>query len=140
MQKVKIQETPKRHLAEQMVPLCQQILHTLLFCQLLFLQTLIHLFFLQTLIYFRLQTLILFFFFQTLIQLSLQGGRDSGNPKLYGKSWWQLFLALTTRLLWPKVTFLFLNIPISPKKYHFFSASLTNICDMSAIYWDLGNA
>ena len=33
------------------------------------------------------------FFFQTLIQLSLQGWRDSGNPKLYGKSCWQLFLA-----------------------------------------------
>ena len=35
----------------------------------------------------------------------------SGIPKLYVKFGWPLFLALKTRLFWPIVTFLFLNVP-----------------------------
>ena len=41
-----------------------------------------------------------------------QGG-GSRIPKLYVKFWWPMFLALKTRLFWPKVTFLFLNVPIA---------------------------
>ena len=42
----------------------------------------------------------------------IQGG-GSRIPRLYAKFWWLMFLALKTRLFWPKVTFLFLNVPIA---------------------------
>ena len=42
----------------------------------------------------------------------IRGGGVSGIPKLYVKFWQPLFLALKTRLFWPKVTFEFINIPI----------------------------
>ena len=57
------------------------------------------------------------------------GGRGSGITNLYVKFWWLLFLALKTRLFWPKVTFGFLNVPRGggstglgnfPKFYQFF--------------------
>ena len=51
----------------------------------------------------------------------IQGG-GSRIPKLYVKFWWLMFLALKTRLFWPKVTFLFLNVPI-PDICHFFYTS-----------------
>ena len=54
-----------------------------------------------------------------------KGGEGSGVPKLYVKFWWPWFLAVKTRLCWPKLTFLFVNVPrgwstglgIIPKKY-----------------------
>ena len=60
---------------------------------------------------------------------SKKKGGGSGIPKLNVKFWWPLFLALKRRLFWPKVAFLFLNVPrngeLFLKNTNFLTASLS---------------
>ena len=62
----------------------------------------------------------------------MRGGGGRGTSKLYVKFWWPMFLALKTRLFWPKFTFV-------SCKLHGWNVSLRLVSvGRSRAWWDHG--